>query len=194
MSAHRALATLARCALLVGLSAGAPGGSLFAQSAVGTVQASTEILLPPVTGTGLQDLSFGDVMPGASVNVPPLLAAPGALTSSAGWHFGNIHKNRWGTIRLTLPATLVRGTRSIPINWNNANYGLVCVRGPSGVCQVNLAFNPGTHPDISFYMPPSMPGGIFEVHLFVGASITVPAILPPGVYTARVTASFAYGL
>ena len=158
----------------------------------GTVNTTAEVLPPPVTGTGLQELKFGSVRPGDMVDVPPGPAAPGAPTSSAGWHFGNIRKGHWVALGLTLPPSLVRGTYSIPVDWNNADYGLLCVAGKSGVCQINGSFNPGATPALFFQLSNSMAGNNFDVRLFAGAKITVPAALPPGVYSATVVAYFAY--
>jgi hypothetical protein len=140
----------------------------------------------------MQELKFGSVRPGDVVDVPPGPAAPGAPTSSAGWHFGNIRKGRWVALALTLPPTLTRGTYAIPIDWNNADYGRLCVAGSSGVCQIDGSFNPGALPFLFFRLPNSMPGNNFDVRLFAGARLTVPAALPPGVYTATVVAVFAY--
>ena len=126
----------------------------------------------------MQELKFGQVNLGQTVDVPPGPAASGSSTSSAGWLFGNIRKGRWVSLALTLPATLNRAGHSIPVNWNNAGYGLLCVANNSGVCALSGSFNPQ--------------GNNFEVRLFVGSKIQVPAQIPPGVYTATVTAVFAY--
>jgi hypothetical protein len=191
MTAHRITATLARCAVLAFLL-GTPAGDLHAQAGGGAIGASTEILPPPVTGTGMQELRFGQVTLGQTVDVPPAPAASGAQTSSAGWHFGNIRKGRWVSLALSLPAALTRGGSSIPIDWNNANYGLICVSGGSGVCAMTGAFNPGAWPSMFFQLSNSLPGNNFDVRLYVGSRIQVPAQVPPGVYTATVTAIFAY--
>jgi spore coat protein U-like protein len=192
MSAHRITATLVRCALVITLATAAAPGTLLAQAGGGAVPTSAEILPPPVTGTGMQQLDFGEVTLGQAVDVPPGPAGTGASTSSAGWHFGNIRKGRWVSLTLTLPATLRRGTYSIPLNWNNADYGLLCVSGSSGVCAMTGSFNPGSWPSLQFQISSSLPGTNFDVRLYVGARIQVPAQLPPGVYAATVTAVFAY--
>ena len=196
MIAHRAAATLARCAIVVFLLAllwvPLTPGDLHAQGAGGAVSASTEILPPAVTGTGMQELKFGQVNLGQTVDVPPGPAASGSSTSSAGWLFGNIRKGRWVSLALTLPATLNRAGHSIPVNWNNAGYGLLCVANNSGVCALSGSFNPGAWPSLFFQLANNLQGNNFEVRLFVGSKIQVPAQIPPGVYTATVTAVFAY--
>ena len=93
---------------------------------------------------------------------------------------------------LTLPTHLTRGAYAIPIDWNNANYGLLCVSGKSGVCQINGSFNPGSWPSLYFQLANSLQGNNFDVRLYAGARVTIPANLPPGVYSASVTAVFAY--
>ncbi len=165
---------------------------LHAQAGGGTVNTTAELLPPPVTGTGMQELKFGSVRPGDVVDVPPGPAAPGAPVSSAGWHFGNIRKGHWVALDLTLPPTLTRGAYSIPIDWNNAGYGLLCVAGSSGVCQITGSFNPGAMPFLYFQLSNALAGTNFDVRLFAGAKITVPAALPPGVYSGTVVAYFAY--
>ncbi len=174
------------------LLAALPPNSGHAQSAGGAVGASSEILLPPVTGTGSQDLRFGQVRLGETVDVPPGPAGPGAPTSSAGWLFGNIRKGRWVSLDLTLPAELRRGGYAIPVNWNNPGYGLLCVAGSTGVCALTGSFNPGAWSSLYFQLSNTLPGNNFEVRLFVGGRIQVPESIPPGVYSAQVTAVFAY--
>lgn len=193
---HRTAATTARCKIVVFglwiLIALLASADLQAQAVGGTVNVGTEILPPAVTGTGMQELKFGQVSLGQSVDVPPGPAGTGAQTSSAGWHFGNIRKGRWVSLTLTLPSTLKRGTSSIPVNWNNANYGLLCVSGNSGVCALTGSFNPGAWSSLNFQLSNALPGNNFDVRLYAGAKIQVPAQIPPGVYTATVTAVFAY--
>ena len=183
MIAHRAAATPARCAIVVFLMTLlwpplAPG-DLHAQGAGGAI-------------SGMQELKFGQVNLGQTVDVPPGPAASGSSTSSAGWLFGNIRKGRWVSLALTLPATLNRAGHSIPVNWNNAGYGLLCVANNSGVCALSGSFNPGAWPSLFFQLANNLQGNNFEVRLFVGSKIQVPAQIPPGVYTATVTAVFAY--
>jgi len=166
--------------------------ALLAQAKGGTVNATAEVLPPPVTGTGIQELRFGSARPGDAVDVPPGPAAPGAATSSAGWHFGNIRKGRWVSLALTLPPTLQRGAYAIPVDWDNADYGRICVARASGACALDGAFNPGASPSLNFYLSPTLPGNNFDVSLYTGARVTVPAVIPPGVYSATVVATFAY--
>lgn len=194
MSAHRTVATLVRCALAASgllLPALAPR-ALQAQAGSGTLAATTEILLPGVTGTGDQLLRFGQVTAGQTVNVPPGPAAADASVSSAGWHFGNIRKGRVVSLALTLPSKLSLGSSSIPINWNNANYALICAYGASGICDMSASYNPGAQPNVTFTISNAASGTMFDVRFYAGAKITVPSGLPPGTYTAVVTAAFAY--
>lgn len=194
MSAHRTAATLVRCALAasgLAFSALAPR-ALQGQALGGSLAANTEILLPGVTGTGDQLLKFGQVTAGQTVDVPPGQASSGAAVSSAGWHFGNIRKGRVVSLSLTLPSKLSLGASSIPINWNNANYALICAYGGSGICDMSASYNPGAQPNVNFTISNAASGTMFDVRFYAGAKITVPAGLPPGTYTAVVTAVFAY--
>jgi hypothetical protein len=47
-------------------------------------------------------------------------------------------------------------------------------------------------PFLYFQLSNSLAGNNFDVRLFAGAKITVPAALPPGVYSGTVVAVFAY--
>ena len=194
MITHRTAATQSRHAIVVFALALLPlvPGALHAQAQGGSAVATAEILPPAVTGTGFQELKFGTVAPGDAVDVPPAPAGTGATTSAAGWHFGNIRKGRWVSLNLVLPPALTRGLSVIPVDWNNANYARICVSGSSGVCNIDGTFNPGAQPSIFFRLNNSLPGNNFDVRLFVGARLTVPANPPPGRYTATVVATFAY--
>jgi len=197
MTAHRANATLGRASkivvFLLALAAFSAPRPLDAQGRGGTVLASTTLLPPPVTGTGLQELKFGSVRPGDVVDVPPGPAAGGATTSAAGWLFGNIRKGHLVRIDLTLPPELARGGDSAPIDWSNAGYGTLCVAKSGGTaCQVSSSFNPGADPSQSLSLAKSLSGNNFDVILYAGARMTIPPAITPGLYTASVTAVFTY--
>lgn len=160
-----------------------------AQAAAHTVTARATLSLPPVTGAGIQNLDFGSLSVGATADVPPGPAAGGV--SSAGWRFTGVHKNRPVGLTFTLPADLFNGANALPVHWDNAGYGTVCVSG-GGACLVSASFNPaadgGTY---TLDIPNGIPGNNFDVTVYVGARTLVPSV-PPGVYSAQVTLTMAY--
>jgi hypothetical protein len=156
----------------------------------GTVSARASISLPPVTGAGIQNLDFGDLLVGATGNVPP--GPPSGGTSSAGWQFAGIRKGRTVVLTFTLPAVLLNGANALPVNWNNANYGTFCASRNGGACDLSGAFNPASNGAVySFPIPNNTSGNNYDLLVYAGATTTVPSV-PPGVYSATVTLSMAY--
>ncbi|GMV04476.1 MAG: hypothetical protein AMXMBFR53_07560 [Gemmatimonadota bacterium] len=196
MNAPRITATLVRGAKIVVfcLAALAPlaPGSLQAQVAGGAPVVSAEILPPALSGAGSQPLEFGQVSLGQTVDVPPGAAGVGALTSSAGWRFGNIRKGRLLVVSLDLPGALQRGADAIPVDWDNANYASACLSRNGGACVWTSSYNPGATPWRLFFVPNGLPGNNFDLDLYVGARLVVPPGLPPGRYTATVTATIVH--
>lgn len=163
------------------------GDALHAQS--GSVDARVTIQLPPITGAGIQNLDFGALMIGASADVPPGPAAGG--TSSAGWRFTGVRKNRPISLSFALPANLTNGASSLPVNWDNAGYGTLCVSNGGG-CLVSNSFNPSANGGVhSLSIPNNTPGNNFDMTIYAGARTTVPGV-PAGVYSAQVTLTMAY--
>jgi hypothetical protein len=193
MIAPRTSATPARGAIVVFtllLALAAPEAAT-AQVASGAPVATAQILPPPVTGNGVQGLEFGTVALGETVDVPPGAAAPGATVASAGWMFTDIRKGRTISLTLALPPALQRGAHSMPVSWNNPGYGSVCLSNGGG-CLWSASFNPGATPTQSWWLANNLSGNNFDLTVYVGARLVVPAGLPPGLYTASVTATFAY--
>jgi hypothetical protein len=178
-----------RCTILSLLAATLVASPALAQSDPGAILANATIQLPPVTGSGIQNLDFGDLVPGATGDVTP--GPSGGPTSSAGWRFSGIRKGRLLLWTFTLPTALVRGTDAIPVDWNNANYGTSCVSNGGG-CLVNASFNPA-NPGFWRFMiiPNNTPGNNFDVTVYAGARVTIPPV-PPGVYNASVRLTMAY--
>ncbi len=196
MTAHRSKATQGRSAIVVfALSVLLPllaPGALQAQVGSGTFITTAQVLPPPVTGSGVQELKFGSARPGDVVDVPPGAAATGAPTSSAGWRFTGVRKGHVVVVDLTLPSFLAMGAHTIPVDWDNAGYATACVANSSGTCLLGATFNPGAAPSQSLTLGNSMPGNNFDLWLYAGARLTVPLVTPPGVYTAVVVAVFTY--
>jgi len=196
MTTHRTRATQGRSAIVVfALSTLLPllaPAAVRAQARSGTVNTTAQVLPSPVTGSGIQELDFGSARPGDAVDVPPGAAVAGAATSSAGWRFTGVRKGHVVALDLTLPPFLTLGADAVPIDWDNAGYGTICVAKSSGTCLVSASFNPGTAPSQSVNLSNSMSGNNFDLWLYAGARITVPSPIPRGVYTAVVVAVFSY--
>lgn len=176
--------------LLAALLAIAPSMPAAAQNPTGTVTARAAITLPPVTGSGIQNMDFGVLSVGAVGNVTPGPAAGGV--SSAGWLFSGIRKGRPVVLTFTLPPALLNGANSLPVNWNNPGYGTLCAARAGGSCDFNATFNPASNGAVyTFTVPNGTPGNNYDVTVYAGATTTVPPV-PPGVYTASVTLTLAY--
>jgi len=194
MTAHRTRATQGRSGIVVFALSSlllAPA-ALVAQAGSETVNTTAQVLPPPVTGSGIQELRFGSARPGDVVDVPPGAAAVGAATSAAGWRFTGVRKGHVVALDLTLPSSLTLGADAIPVEWDNPGYGTICVANSSGSCLVGASFNPGTAPTQSLSLPNSTPGNNFDLWVYAGARITVPVPIRRGVYTAVVVAVFSY--
>jgi hypothetical protein len=160
-----------------------------AQSATGVVTASANLQPPPVVGGGVQNLDFGNLLPGATGDVPPGPAGGG--TSSAGWLFSSVRKGNTISWAFTLPAVLTRGSDALPVNWNNAGYGTACVSNGGG-CIVSYTFNPAANGATwTVTIPNNTPGNNYDVMVYAGARTTVPSI-PPGIYSAQVVLTMTY--
>jgi len=154
-----------------------------------TVQVRVEIAPAPVTAAGIQPMRFGTVLPGDAPDVPPGAAPPSAPTASAGWMLNGIRKGRDIELTLTLPPELVLGAYSIPVDWDNAGYGTLCVsRG--GPCLISAMFNPAVGP-VPLFIPINAAGNNFDVTVYAGARASIPPV-PPGTYAASVTLTMAY--
>jgi hypothetical protein len=160
-----------------------------AQTASGVVSASANLQPPPVIGGGVQNLDFGDLLPGATGDVPPGPASGG--TSSAGWQFSSVRKNRTIIWAFTLPTVLTRGTDVLPVNWNNAGYGTACISNGVG-CILSYTFNPAANGATwTVTIPNNTPGNNYDVRVYAGARASVPSI-PPGIYSAQVVLTMTY--
>lgn len=161
------------------------------------VIASVEMSDDPIAGQGIQEMRFGEVQRGLpGPDVPPGPAPASAATASGGWLFTNIRKQRDFQTTLTLPAALTLGSYAIPIDWDNAGYGTICIAAVGNpTCAVTSSFNPAASGGVNvLQIPKNTPGNNFEATVYVGARLgspTIPAV-PAGVYTAQVTLSFTY--
>lgn len=165
--------------------------------ATANVQASAFVAPPPILLTSTRDLYFGMVTQGQTVSVPA--QPPYTLgTWSAGVRFSNLRKNRNYAVYFVLPAQITNGTFSMPVSFNGAGYGWVCVFtiDPS-VCDAGQsAFNPSLHSSsgtaVVLDIPNNSPGNNFFADFYVGGQLTVPGgALVPGSYTAPLTVNIA---
>ncbi len=172
-------------ASLVAVLAGRPAA---AQSPAMAMNAQATVT-SPITGAGIQYLSFGTLAPGATGDVLP--GPSTGPTSSAGWRFSGVRKGRTFVWAMVLPPALLRGIYVVPINWNNAGYGTFCIAQPASPCVLSGTFNPATVGAVTYTIPNSTSGNNFDFTIYAGARTTIPSV-PAGIYTAQVTVSMAY--
>lgn len=143
-----------------------------AQSNQGTITASATVQTP-LNVTNLQNLAFGNVLPGVNKTVLPGDAAAGQLqitgqdAKEVSVDFG------------TLPTALADGGNSLPINFGSGSAGWGVFPGTvdgtfdpaSGTSQVLLASS---------------------LYVFLGGTVQPPASQPAGIYSADVTVTVNY--
>ena len=144
-----------------------------AQGVNGSITATAQVQTP-ITVTGTQNLSFGNVFPGAAKAVAYTDAANAGKFSVAGQASTPV------TYSFTLPANLTSAGNNLPIgSWlgyeNTAN-------STSG----GAAITPSGTPTSSTL---SAGGALF---FFLGATVTPPTNLPAGAYSGTVTLTVSY--
>jgi len=163
------------------------------QTASTRVNSSVTVVSPPILLTNLRNLEFGSVGPGQVVDVAALGPHPSG-TVSAGMRFGDLRKQRTYGLTLSLPATLVRGSSSIPVSWNGTQYGSLCSwsSNPSECNALSLAFSPSAHTTLPLPVtfPINTPGNNFSADVYIGGRLSVPIdLVAPGVYQGTITAT-----
>jgi hypothetical protein len=144
-----------------------------AQGVNGSISATAQVQTP-ITVTGTQDLSFGNVFPGVAKAVAYTDAANAGKFSVAGQASTPV------TYSFTLPANLTSAGNNLPIgSWlgyqNTAN-------STSG----GSAITPSGTPTSATL---SAGGALF---FFLGATVTPPSNLPAGSYSGTVTLTVSY--
>lgn len=165
------------------------------------VTASVKVAPPPILLETTRDLYFGSVGGGMVVDVP---AQPPytAGTWSAGARFSNLAKTVTYGVTFTLPAQLTSGSgATMPVSWSGTTYGWLCVwntnTGTPGDCGVQQrAFSPADHTSAGTPLVIDLPNNtpqnqVFAADVYVGGRLTVPAIPPPGLYTAPLAITVA---
>jgi hypothetical protein len=160
-----ALAALAL--VLVGTVTGQAQGVNGSITATATVQT-------PITVTGTQNLSFGNVFPGVAKAVAYSDATNAGKFSVAGQASTPV------TYSFTLPANLTSGGNNLPIgSW-------LGYENQSNSTSGGTAITPSATPTTSTL---SGSGALF---FFLGATVTPPANQPAGNYSGTVTLTVSY--
>ena len=147
--------------------------SAHGQGVNGSITATAQVQAP-ITVTGTQNLSFGNVFPGAAKAVAYADAANAGKFSVAGQASTPV------TYSFTLPTNLTSGTNNLPIgSWLGYENTTSGTSGGSGIV-------PSGTPSTSTL---SGSGALF---IFLGATVTPPANQPAGSYTGTVTLTVSY--
>jgi hypothetical protein len=144
-----------------------------AQGVNGSITATAQVQTP-ITVTGTQNLSFGNVFPGVAKAVAYTDATNAGKFSVAGQGSTPV------TYSFTLPANLTSAGNNLPIgSWLGYENTVNSTSGGS-------AITPSGTPATSTL---SAGGALF---LFLGATVTPPANLPAGAYSGTVTLTVSY--
>jgi len=169
------------------------GGSAFAQQV--DVAASVPVRSP--TGSGVRNLTFGEVTPLAGTTQTidvPAAAAPQSATIQSGEFRYDLTATRGISFNVTMPTQLTApGADPLVMTANGSQYGAYCVSN-TAACSLT-SFNPSAGQTITvcrtmifgFCLPLlPYPNGT-NIRVFVGGRITVPATARAGIYTGTAT-------
>ncbi|HYL22604.1 MAG TPA: DUF4402 domain-containing protein [Gemmatimonadales bacterium] len=167
MSAMSKLSVAALVLVLAGVA------TAQAQGVNGSITATAQVQAP-ITVTGTQNLSFGNVFPGVAKAVAYTDATNAGTFSVGGQASTPV------TYSFTLPANLTSAGNNLPIgSWlGYAN----TTNSTSGGSAITPSATPAT-------ATLSGSGGLF---FFLGATVTPPANLPAGAYSGTVTLTVSY--
>jgi len=148
-------------------------GSARGQGVNGSITATASVQTP-ITVTGTQNLSFGNVFPGVAKAILYSDASNAGKFSVAGQASTPV------TYSFTLPANLTSAGNNLPIgSWLGYENATNSTSGGSGIA-------PSGTPTSSTL---SGSGALF---FFLGATVTPPANQPAGSYTGTVTLTVSY--
>lgn len=162
--------------ILVALAAAAfalPGGVAAQASNQGIITATAEVQTP-LTVSFIQDLDFGNVLPGVNKTIAPGDGADGRLqvAGASGYQvsldFG------------TLPTALLSGGNNLPISFGAGSAGHGTTSG-----SVGSLFNPGTGANANL----SASGNLF---IFLGGTVSPAIDQAAGTYEADITVTVDY--
>jgi hypothetical protein len=134
---------------------------------------ATATVLSAVTVTGVNNLVFGNVTPGANKTV--------AIGDAGAGRFDVVKAGGQGvTLSFTLPTDLSDGTNNLPIGtwtggWNTTATPAGATSFTPSAGGTNTAVTAGT-----------------AIHVFVGATVSPAAAQPAGAYSGTVTMSAVY--
>jgi hypothetical protein len=167
--------TTSKMLLVVSALALAGTVAVQAQGVNGTINATAQVQAP-ITVAGTQPLAFGTVFPGVAKTVAYSDAANAGKFSVTG------QAGQTVTYSFTLPANLASGPNNLPIgSWTGYVNTTNTVAG-------GAAITPSATPATAVLSN----GGTGNLFYFVGATVTPPANLPAGAYTATVTLTVSY--
>jgi hypothetical protein len=176
------LASLALCA-------GAAGHAL-AQTYEGsrTVRTTVNVIWPPLTGTGVRPLQFGQLVPGAG----PVTVLPNASRGGE-WRLTGVANRKSLDITFGLPTALTGpGGATMPISFNG-NFAAACeINDATQECETASYFtwNPVTTPTMRDTPQRYRPGRPRFNHdhysLYIGGTVTPAATQRAGIYTGSV--------
>lgn len=180
---RRPFGVLALCSLL----AAAPNPAR-AQAGISTgLATSVDILYPPVTVGGVRPITFGTVVPGATVAVAP------RTPQGAEFRVGGLLGRKSVDITLTLPTVLTGpGGATVPLSFAGAK-AAACELDLLGICQTAslVSWDPVATPTTRIRPTKFGPGPkVFvnpQVALYLGASVSPSATQRAGHYTATAT-------
>jgi hypothetical protein len=169
------LLVLLAAASLLGTAAHAQGA---------TVNSSLAVNLPPMSGGGVRNLAFGSIAPGGNSDTGAGLETN---TGTAKWQFTGLQRNSTYNVVFTLPASLVRGSSTLPITYPAA-YGRWCSYIAGGTCVGGTTFTPTSGATVTATSAGGGGGNNNRVlDLWIGAQISVPVSAQAGLYSATVS-------
>lgn len=166
------------------------GGSAFAQHV--DVGASVPVRSP--TGSGVRNLTFGEITPLTQTVDVPAAAAPLSATVQSGEFRYDLTATRGIAFNVSMPTQLTApGADPLTLTANGTQYGAYCVSN-TAACSLT-GFNPSVGQTITvcrtmlfgFCLPllPYQSGT--SIRVFVGGRLVVPATARAGIYTGTVT-------
>ncbi len=129
----------------------------------------------PLSTSGTQALAFGMIFPGVTTSVPRTDAARAGMFQITG------AKDTQVRVTFTLPATLLLGGASVPLQFGSADGGV----STSGTIGTATAFDPRVPLTTTL-------SGQGRLYLYLGATALPSGQQAVGTYSANVTVSVCY--
>lgn len=170
-----------RALLLLAALMAAPvlGTAVHAQTPA-SLSSSLTVNLPPVSGGGVRNLSFGSINPGGTADTGP------GLESNAGtakWSFSGLQRNATYNVVFSLPFSLTRGSSTLTITYP-AGYGAWCSYIAGNACAGVTTFTPDNTTTFAMTTPAGPGNNNRVLDIWVGGQISVPATAQAGLYSA----------